>query len=877
MTSHAPAYLALVGVLAVFSFYLVRRRRLGGWSTLLVFASVFPVAVNVELSHVEGERGEAKLQASRELNLIANRLNGLVGSHIAAGEGVAAYIATHPDLSRTEFEKFARAVFERHPHLINLAAAPDLVISMIYPLKGNEAAVGLDYRRTPSQRDAVLRARDRGEAVLAGPVQLVQGGLGLLGRLPVFVRDGGASEFWGIVSATMDARAIFEAAGLRESNSNLQIAIRGLDGLGERGEVFFGDAELFNDAGTIHLPVTAEWGEWMMAARHPQPLGLAQGVWFLRLLALMVAAGWLIGLEQRQRARNNKQYYEKRLRASEQLMQEAGKLAGVAGWRIDKDSELLHFSEQFGKIIELPVRESAHREEVMAPLSPDGRKQLTRAVNNAFGNSASFDLELPVERSDSTKWLRIMGRAELQEGKVDEVVGAIQDVTERREFIQTIQHQATCDSLTGLPNRHQFDAFLEHELSIAVRRGQRVAVLYIDIDEFKSVNDNIGHRGGDLMLVESAKRIQACIRDCDIVARLSGDEFAVILSDIQNVNGASVVAAKVVAAMSQPFEIESRQIFSSASVGVALYPVDGEDAETLLINADQAMYEVKKSLRNDFTVFTRELHRRSEARHRMFNELSLAVSQRQLEVHYQPVVPLDGSKAMGCEALVRWRNGDTYVPPDAFIPLAEETGLIIEIDRFALSEATAFIQSLGTIGLEPPALSVNVSPRIFFDRAGEMTRWTEHVRECAQNIDLTLELTERLLTQDTPEASVVLQKLRAQGVKIAIDDFGTGYSSLSYLARFPIDTLKIDAFFVGKIPDDPSAVTLTETILSLGQKLSLRVVAEGVESVEQLEFLKRHGCQAAQGYWFGKPMTPEAFRDWLACREENPLRAGTIA
>ena len=831
----------------------------------------------VELSHVERERGEAKLQASRELNLIANRLNGLVGSHIAAGEGLAAYIATHPDLSRSEFEEFARVVFLRNAHLINLAAAPDMVISMIYPQQGNEAAVGLDYRQTPSQRDAVLRARERREAVLAGPVQLVQGGLGLLGRLPVFVREGGAREFWGIVTATMDARRIFEAAGLSSGNSKLEIALRGLDGLGERGEVFFGDTELFSDAGTIHLPVSADWGEWIMAARYPAPPGLALSVWFLRLLALMVAAGWLIGLEQRQRARNNKRYYEKRLRASEQLMQEAGKLAGVAGWRIDQDSELLHFSEQFGNIIGLPVRECAHREEVMAPLTAKGRKELTRAVNDSFGNGTPFDFELPVERGDSTQWLRIMGRPVLQEGVVDEVVGAIQDVTERREFIQTIQHQATRDGLTGLPNRYQFDSFLEHELATAVRRDQRVAVLYIDIDEFKSVNDNIGHRGGDLMLIEAAARIQACIRDCDIVARLSGDEFAVILSDIQSVNNASVVAAKVVAAMSQPFEIDARQIFSSASVGVALYPVDGENAESLLINADQAMYEVKKSLRNDFTVFTRELHRRSEARHRMFNELSLAVSQRQLEVHYQPIVPLDGSRVVGCEALVRWRNGDTYVAPDAFIPLAEETGLIIEIDRFALSEATAFVQSLGAFGLEPPALSVNVSPRIFFDRAGEMTRWTEHVRECAQSIDLTLELTERLLTQDTPEASVVLQKLRAQGVKIAIDDFGTGYSSLSYLARFPIDTLKIDAFFVGKIPEDASAVTLTETILSLGQKLSLRVVAEGVESVEQLEFLKRHGCQAAQGYWFGRPMAPQAFRDWLAAREEKALRAESVA
>jgi EAL domain-containing protein (putative c-di-GMP-specific phosphodiesterase class I) len=309
-------------------------------------------------------------------------------------------------------------------------------------------------------------------------------------------------------------------------------------------------------------------------------------------------------------------------------------------------------------------------------------------------------------------------------------------------------------------------------------------------------------------------------------------------------------------------------VFVSASLGVAVYPDDGADADTLLINADQAMYEVKKSLRNDYSFFTPELQQRSEGRHKMINKLALAVAERRLEVHYQPIVPLNGSGRIACEALVRWQEDGEYISPDSFVPLAEETGLITDIDRFVMQEATSFMESLYASGLQPPGLSVNISPRIFFDRQGELARWMDDVKACAQRTDLTVEITERLLTQDTPVAAIALQQLRAEGVKIAIDDFGTGYSSLSYLAKFPIDTLKVDAFFVSKIPHDAYAVTLTETILGLGRDLSLRMVAEGVETAEQLHFLQERGCHGAQGYWFSRPQTATDFSAWLAAYYE---------
>jgi diguanylate cyclase (GGDEF)-like protein/PAS domain S-box-containing protein len=865
MISYAPLYLLLIALLVVYARVVVVRYGVPGWACVLVFLSVFPVELALEKGHVETGRQRAEIEASSELNIIAQQLTGQLGSPLAAVEGLAAYAASNPDMNQAEFEAFAKAVFERQHILLNVAIAHDLVIDMIYPLAGNEAVLGLNYMEVPAQRDAVLRARDEGKTVLAGPIELMQGGTALIGRIPVFVTEkDGSRKFWGIVSATMDAHKIFAAAGLGEQREDMQIALRGVDGEGQRGGVFYGPEELFSTSGIIEVEIPAASGSWLMAAEYPHLGNLASGVWFLRILALCIALGWLVWLDQRGRARANKRFYEQQIHSSEQLMQEAGKLAAVAGWKLDEKAQLVHFSQEFSAIVGVSMNDSAAREHVAALLSRQSRSQLDQAVRRAIVKAAAFDIELPLERDGVVRWLRIIGNPVLLDGRVVEVVGAIQDITERQEFLQTIERQATRDGLTDLPNRQQFDTFLDREIVAAKRRSQRLAVLFIDLDDFKSVNDNLGHSAGDELLVEAARRIQACSRKSDTVARLSGDEFAVILPDIESPDAASMVAEKIVATMNQPFEISSRRVVISVSLGVAVFPDDGADTETLLINADQAMYEVKKSLRNDFSFFTRELQQRSEERHRLINKLSLAVAERRLEVHYQPIVPLNGSVQVGCEALLRWQEDGQYIPPDLFIPLAEETGLITEIDRFVMQDATAFMESLHASGLQTPSLSVNMSPRIFFDRAGGLERWLEDVMACAQRTDLTVEITERLLTQDTPHATEALQKLRANGVRIAIDDFGTGYSSLSYLAKFPIDTLKIDAFFVSKIPDDAYAVTLTETIIGLGRDLSLRLIAEGVETAEQLHFLEARGCHSAQGYWFSKPQPAEEFRVWLA-------------
>ena len=415
MISNAPLYLLLIAALSGCAVFLVMRQKVAAWACLLVFASVFPVELAFEQSYVENGRQQAELEATHELNFTAQRLMGQLASHLAALEGLAAYVSSNPDISQSEFEAFVQAIFARQDFLINMAAAPDLVVNRLYPLAGNEEALGLNYLKTPSQRGAVLRARDEGRAVLAGPVELVQGGVGIIGRLPVFVpREDGSSRFWGIVSATMDAEKVFAAAGLSSNRHNLQIAVRGVDGQGSRGAVFYGPEELFSTEGVILLPIPVASGNWLMAAQYPPLPDLESGIWFLRIVALSVAAGWLIFLWLLRVARNKQKFYEQQVRANEQLLQEAGKLAAVAGWKIVEESDVLYFSEEFSSIVGMPRCDVASRDTVLSMLPQQSQMLLQEAVRHSFATAEPFDIELGFTREDGARWLRIMGNPVLQ-------------------------------------------------------------------------------------------------------------------------------------------------------------------------------------------------------------------------------------------------------------------------------------------------------------------------------------------------------------------------------------------------------------------------------------------------------------------------------
>ena len=464
-----------------------------------------------------------------------------------------------------------------------------------------------------------------------------------------------------------------------------------------------------------------------------------------------------------------------------------------------------------------------------------------------------FDLELIRVKSDRV-WLRFIVSASIQEN-VAIVTGSMQDVTDKVLSAKLIEHQANYDALTELPNRVLFNDRLRHSMETANRNEKKVAVLFIDLDKFKDVNDNHGHQTGDKLLIAAAGRINHCVRDSDTVSRLSGDEFGVILTEIEQYSDVSKVSKKIYKALQDNYYIDDNLLHCSASIGIAFYPDDTKDALSLIQKADQAMYEVKSSGRNGYQFYTKEMQEKSEHRHNLLNDLIVAVAEDAITPYFQPIINLKTNKVSKCEVLARWQHPDgEFISPDEFITLAEESNLINKIDLSMLENSTRELILLGQQG-KNIGLTINVSPRIFHTKNNALKTWLTSIHDLSKQLDITIEITERLLTDDSDKVLNVLNILKGYGVKIAIDDFGTGYSSLSYLIQFPVDIIKIDRSFIDTIGKETSAETLIETILLMAKNLDIQVVAEGIETQMQLDFLRKYHCDYGQGYLLGRPMT----------------------
>jgi diguanylate cyclase (GGDEF)-like protein len=425
---------------------------------------------------------------------------------------------------------------------------------------------------------------------------------------------------------------------------------------------------------------------------------------------------------------------------------------------------------------------------------------------------------------------------------------------ERKNAEDRLTHLAQFDTVTGLPNRHLFRDRLGQALVQARRNGWLAGVLFADLDRFKTVNDTFGHAIGDKLLAQVAARIRECVREGDTVARLSGDEFAVALSHLSKADDAGFVAQKVVHALAAPFELDGHEAYVSASIGIALHPADGDDPDVLIKNADTAMYRAKEQGRNCYQFYLPEKNERLMERLRLETRLRGALDRDEFRLHYQPKARLDTGAISGFEALLRWQNGERLVPPMEFIPILEDTGLIVPVGEWVLRAVCRQLSAWSEQGIVPRPVAVNVSARQFQDRnfaalVGQILR-ESHV---APDL-IELELTESLLMSDAEEAVQMLRDLKALGVRLSIDDFGTGYSSLAYLRRFPLDTLKIDRAFVRDAISDPDDATLTLTIINLAHSLKVRVVAEGVETLGQLSFLRENGCDEMQGFYFARPL-----------------------
>lgn len=500
------------------------------------------------------------------------------------------------------------------------------------------------------------------------------------------------------------------------------------------------------------------------------------------------------------------------------------------------------------------------------------------AIRAAFRDQRECHVTLRNYRKDGSLFWNDVYLAPVrnESGQVTNFIGVETDVTDVKRRQDELEHLASHDALTGLPNRSLLHDRLQQAIAYAQRQRSVVAVASINLDRFKVINDSLGHVAGDCVLRTTAERIKSCLRQSDTVARSGDDEFVLVVYDQASEEGISSLLNRILDATSKPFSLDKHELFVTCSIGVSFYPRDGRDATALLRNADAAMYQAKARGRNNFRFYAAEMNAKVAGRLSLASGLRRALDRNEFLLHYQPQIDLYSGRITGAEALIRWQHPTRgMVAPGMFIPVAEETGLILPIGEWVVHTACTQARERLKAGFPPLNVSVNVSVRQFMrkDLVESLLKTVKHSQLDTQ--DLELEVTESLIMNNAEEFIAILKKLKETGIKLAIDDFGTGYSSLNYLKRMPIDRLKVDQSFVRDINKDTPSTTIVEAIISLGHSLRLKVIAEGVETGEQLEFLRHRGCDEFQGFYFSRPIPADRFESLLKQEQQrvSPLGA----
>ncbi len=569
-----------------------------------------------------------------------------------------------------------------------------------------------------------------------------------------------------------------------------------------------------------------------------------------------------------------------RHRAEERLRQAAAvfESSREAIMITDLDARLVAVNRAFSEITGLSENEALGRN---AGLQQSGRHgpEFFQAMWASLAGAGQWQGEIWNRRKNGTvypAWLSISTVCDPR-GRPTHYVGVLGDMSKLKHSEEQLARLAHYDPLTELPNRLLLQSRLEHALDRAHRHGQRAAVLFVDLDRFKTVNDSLGHVAGDQLLVEVARRLRQRIRDEDTLGRFGGDEFLVLLEPIASPEEAAVVARDLLGALQTPFRLtDSQEAYIGASIGISIFPEDGSTAAELLRDADAAMYQAKENGRNRFCFYTADMNANAMVQLELEAALRRAVDRGEFVLHYQPKVDLRSGRVVGAEALIRWpREGGVLESPGRFIALAEKTGLIVPLGNWVIDAGCRALHGWHEAGWSDLRLAVNVSARQF--HSGDLATVVAHAlaRHDVPPGCLELELTESMLMEDPAQTISILHELKRIGVRLALDDFGTGYSSFAYLSRFPIDTLKIDQSFVRNIVTEPEAATIAVSIIDLAHRLRLKVVAEGVETEPQLGYLRKRQCDEMQGYFFARPMPEELFRAQL--REGRSLPVAPAA
>lgn len=701
-----------------------------GLLSLIVFLICEAVLIRFILTVRERDVETQRYVALEQLSTVRARLEGLMQTNLIAIRQIYTELSINPELSEERFALLTRNLISQHLHVRHLAIGQDYRITMIYPLEGNEEAVGFDYRSRPDQLRTLQKAIATRQITINGPVALTQGGEALIARVPVYAEDNETLQ--AIISQVIRHESLFRDAGLFD-HPELAISLRGIDGTGVTGELITGNYGIW-DSNPVVLDVNLPTGSWALAA-------------------VPLRGDWL-----------------------------------PAG-----HPTVLYFT--FGTLIAMLLA------------------------------SMTFLILLNQQRLQAAFGL--------------------------------ISNQARFDNLTGLANRHFFEEQLSAYISACERRSEKFAILFIDLDHFKEVNDSLGHAAGDELLKIIADRLRASLRRDDIIARLGGDEFVVVLKNLAEPFHAQLQAQKLLKHIQEPMNVQGHDVVINSSIGISLFPSDGATFSDLLKSADMAMYAAKDAGRATSEFFNEGLREQATNHLHMHHAILQGLQNNEFLVHYQPVINSKDGTLHSIEALARWQHPTRgLLLPKEFISIAEKSGAIRELGHFVLTQASRDLKKLHAAGIDG-RIAINFSSHQFYDRIAVEHWFAIMKEEHAAPENFTFEITESMLLPDRERQRELLLEIHDAGITLTIDDFGTGYSSANYLRHFPISMLKIDRAFVEGVPDDPHQNALLSALIHMARALGIDVVVEGVETVSQVNFLNMQTANLIQGFYFAKPMSIE--------------------
>ena len=859
--THLPVLLAVLVVAAAWQFAEYQNRRL----------------------FEQGLRSEVLGQVS----IVRAKLEGSINSNLQLVRGLIATLETEPDMDQERFAELSANLLEETSQIRNIAGAPGLIVTLMYPAAGNESAIGLDYIRNAAQRAAAMRARDTGQLILAGPLDLVQGGRGLIGRFPVFVpAEGGGREFWGIVSAVVDVDKLYEDSGLTDPGLAIDIAISGRDATGEKGPLFFGPAAAAADAPVV-ADIILPAGSWhIMATPRGGWPATPPNVWLLRLIMLVAGALILVPTIISSRLIGERQRHIRELKRRERDLEHLSQRLGlaldtsqVAVWEAVVGAETEFWDARMNEMYGFPADGQPRTlQDWEGRLHPDDRDHANADFLRIFVEGSYTSQYRIVLANGTVRHIRAIGTLHENGDRPARIVGVNWDVTAdvllneelrrakalteaRNAELETakasIEHNALHDSLTGLPNRRYLDDLLAEHASRFADAGERAAVLQIDLDRFKQINDTLGHVAGDSMLMHAARILIGTVEQGDFVARIGGDEFVVVrrgaAADPRLAQRAlSQLAERIIECMQQPLEFEGHECRVGVSIGIACDADALADPQRLLVHADIALYRAKDRGRNRYEFFNEALQAEIVTTKRVADDILTGLEQNQFVAYYQPQFDAGTHEVIGVEALARW-NHPTHgvLAPGAFLKIAEELNVVATIDRVILEQALVDFHQWEAIGLGVPKVSVNVSARRLHD--DELIRSLR--RMDIRPGTVAFELVESIFLDDSDELITWnVDQLKELGIDIEIDDFGTGHASIVSLVKLKPHRLKIDRQFVMPIVRSKAQRQLVGSIVDIGKSLGIEVLAEGVETMEHADVLRRLGCNALQGYAFARPM-----------------------